>query len=454
MEPQNENLNAPLAQQPAPQNFFERNKSLLAIGLFVLILLVISGVYFLRAQPLTTKQFSDPELGISFSYPKNWGGVKKETTSWEKEIKDGNYVYVNSSFDLIHSISFTNNSSVVLKVNALAEPDLFMTGYGEYETAAEVRDNPREQICKSYLRRDRSTGKGTDSSLTSIYGYGVCTDDQIAFVEAEKRSDTKINLTKIYVIKLENPYYPFLEIQVVLPALDSTKDDRCSHCMSKDDKTRSELAFDNFETDELNLKIKNLLSTLKINVVSQTEASQTLENYFKEKTSYTNKELGISFDYPKILPAPQYDPNTQRLQIEDYPVLELSTRADVEAAERRVMDYDGGPPIIIEMTPQEYDMQKQLFETAEIGPVNNCKDYCEVVKIGNNKFLMVFNEGHPPYGQTSKKYIAYKNNLRYEFNSFFSQTITTANLKDFEAAEKKSLMTKVLKDMLISLNFQ
>ncbi|MEK6847387.1 MAG: hypothetical protein AABY16_04445, partial [Nanoarchaeota archaeon] len=48
MEPQNENPNTPLAQQPPPQNFFEKNKPLTIAGFVVLVILVIGGFYFLN----------------------------------------------------------------------------------------------------------------------------------------------------------------------------------------------------------------------------------------------------------------------------------------------------------------------------------------------------------------------------------------------------------------------
>ena len=113
MESQNENLNTPLAQQPSPQNFFEKNKLLIITGFVALVILVIGSFYFLnqnQPQPIneTTTQtplvqsgnFRDDELGVSFQIPESWGSATVKNDF--------------SSTQIIREVTFSNQPNVKL----------------------------------------------------------------------------------------------------------------------------------------------------------------------------------------------------------------------------------------------------------------------------------------------------------------------------------------------------
>lgn len=481
-KPEEQNLGV----NPTPE---PKNKLTVLGSAAVIVLVLAAGLYFFLAknnqapsnstqntptpQIGAIKQFSDTELGVSFSYPQVWGDIQKITTPHIRS----------TPFDLDHKFNFAANPSVTISVNYLGEPEKFRE-HADYEKALAEKKNPRASFCTENLEylapSDNQNPSQPHSSFrqNSIYSYGACDEKLTSFITARKVSDpsglvdldkqgsSKIEISKTYVIESGNQLYSALKIVVNLPNLNSS--DYCEvpwgigggpsklksfHCITYPDKEAIESAIKDFQNSELNKETTQMINSIFVKSIAKQDADNFIANYFKTKSSYSNDKLGIKFDYPSILPTPILGQNEKSITIEGFEIVEVLSRQDAVDIEKSAADCDGmcfGPSI----TASEWDLHLDIL-TKKLIDKEKCKDCISITTIGNNKFLMLFQAGAGYSGHPGKRYITYQKGKRCEFNGFQNSfTLGTGfTLAEFDKMSEESGMQKVIKDIIAGVVF-
>jgi len=418
------------------------------------------------------KQFNDAELGVSFSFPKTWGDVQKSTTAHISSVP----------FDLQHQFNFSQNSSIIAEVNYLGEPDVFRQ-HADYDKALKEKNDPTEEFCKPNLEYsspyDDSNPVGSNqphrphSSFrqNGTYDYGVCKDEIISFVKAVKENG-KIKVSKTYVIMTGNQSYSPLEISYKIE-LDSNDywdggatfymgaqfegtprtEYKNFNTITYEDKDLIDNAIKSFQNSELNKELEQLVNSLSVKIVSEQDANNFIENYFKPKSQYSSDKIGVKFEYPSILPEPVLGKDEKSISIDGFELIKVILRQGAVAEEKSAAECEGmcfGPSI----TADQWDLHFDIL-TKGIIDKEKCKDCESIVTIGNNKFLVLFQGGAGYSGHPGKRYIIYQKGKRYEFNGFQNSfTLSTGfTLSEFDKMSDKSIMQKTVKNIIGSVSF-
>src|SRR3989344_501587 len=447
MEIKAEEQNLGVNPTPTPE---PKNKLAIFGSVAVIILVLATGLYFFLTKnnqaPVNSiqntptpqigaiKQFGDAELGVSFSFPQTWGEIKKITTPHIRS----------TPFDLDHNFNFGANSSVMVNVNYLGEPEIFRQHYN-YEVALKEKANPRGSFCGNNLEyeapSDNQNPNQPHSSFrqNAIYAYGTCDEKTISYITARKISDpaglvdlnkqgsSKIEISKTYIIESGNQFYSSLKITVKLPDLNSS--DYCEvkwgigdgpdklksfSCVTYPDKEAIERAVNDFKNTALNQEVTQLINSISVKSITKQDADNFVANYFKTKSSYSNDKLSIKFDYPSILPTPILGQNEKSVTIEGFEIGEALSRQDAVGIEKSAAECEGmcfGPFI----TASEWDLHLDIL-TKNLIDKEKCKGCVSITTIGNNKFLVLFQAGAGYSGHPGKRYITYQKGKRYEFN--------------------------------------
>lgn len=471
----------------APKN--QKNKWIIWGIITIIVLIIGFGFYVFvnrnRISPTSNtqntnsfqanniKQFNDAELDIAFSFPKTWGNVQRSTTA-----------HINSvPFDLQHQFNFNQNSSVIAEANYLGEPDVFKQ-HADYDKALKEKNNPTEEFCKANLEygspSDSQNPNQPHSSFrqNGIYDYGVCDNKTIYFIKAQKKGNpskyltldkqgsAKIEISKTYVIKTGNPAYSPLEITVKLPELASNdyaevqwgigggpEKLKSYNYITYPDKEAIDNAVKNFESSDLNRELEQLVNSFSVKTVSEQDADNFIENYFRAKSQFSNDKLGVKFEYPSILPEPVLGQDEKSISIDGFGVIEVISRQNAVAIEKSAAECEGmcfGPSI----TANEWDLHLNILTKGVIDK-EKCKDCESIATIGNNNFLVLFQGGAGYSGHPGKRYITYQKGKRYEFNGFQNSfTLGTGfSLAEFDKMSDESVMQKIVKDIIVSVSF-
>jgi hypothetical protein len=469
-----------------PDNFENKKRKWIILGVASIVLLILIGFSFYlfenknlhsisiqntnRFQADNTQQFNDGELGVTFYFPPNWGDVQKSTTA-----------HVESSpFDIQHQFNFSQNSSVIITANYLGEPDVFRQ-HAYYDKASKEKNNLAGEFCKANLEHEES-GDNQDPNQphssfrqNGIYDYGVCNNKTIYFIKAQKvgnpsglltlnkQGNAKIKISKTYVIETGNLTYSPLEITVNLLELSSndyaefqwagTEKRKSYSFITYPDKEAIDNAVKNFQNNELNKEVEQLVNSLSAKAVLVQDANNFIESYFKPKSPYSNDKMGIKFDYPSILPEPVLSKDEKSIYLDRFELVKVISRQDAVDIEKAATECTGmcfGSSI----TADEWDSNLAIL-TKGIIDKEKCRDCESIETVGNNKFLVLF-WGKSGYGgHPGKRYISYQNGKRYEFNGFQNGFMlgTSFSLSEFNKMSDESIMQNVVKNIIGSVGF-
>lgn len=475
-----------------------KNKLVVLVSIAVIVLVLAISLYFFlqknnlvsvnyrqntsSSQIETIKQFSDTELGVSFSYPQTWGDIQKIITAHIKS----------EPFDLIHEFNFSQNPFVTISVNYIGEPNLFRQ-HDDYSTSILERTDPRGVFCKSELETGYDVPKNKNPGQLhspfrrfGFHSFGVCDEKIISFITVNKVSDSgksvnldrqgslKIEMSKTYVVEVGNQSYSPLKIAFKLPNLISN--DYCDHdydssdkppgsiknfkCITYQDKEKIDRTLNDFNNGELNKEIIQFINSIFVESVAKQEAENFVENYFKTKSIYLNDNLGIKFSYPSILPVPILtQKNGTYITIDGFNIMEATSRQDATEEEKSAETASNSNECVHcfynpSVTTSEWDLHLDMLTKNTIDK-EKCEDCISITTIGSNKFLVTFQSGVGYTGYAGKRYITYQKGKRYVFNGFPKSTTLSIgfDLTELDKLGQESAMQKVIMDIIASVQF-
>lgn len=494
MEPQNENLGAPIAQQPSPQNFFEKNKLLLIVGLVVLILLAIGGIYLVNNKPtpqsstvpvnetanqthqtqLQSGNFRDDELGISFQIPESWGNATVKNDF--------------SSTQILREISFSNQPNV--KLVSFTEHRLYPANFQKEGILSGTDIKASCEAQKEYLAggEEPKTSNGQDIfKQNGAYNFGNCDTNPTFLNISQKKSSqdggwiplndprpniiSPIELSRSYTWDLQNNIYGALTLKADVPDIQSDGfcitqfyyggndyrlSKKLSGCINHKEKGLIEATFRDFDSVQLAKEVNSLVSSLQ--TYSADKATSIYDNYFKDKAVFRDTGLGISFSYPSVFGQPKYDVNTRVLKFpndeNDVLRVEVNTLADIVQAEKEVEACEGS--CLVPLTSQErWKKEKDMLAQGSLGQFQ-CSfggQYCEIANVGNTKMLVRYYGQWPRTEGIRKEYTFYIDDKRFDLltNSY---GVFTSDLAEYRKVENTDFTLKLVREILESIRVE
>lgn len=423
------------------------------------------------AERVAARLYTDDELGISFAVPERWGTPRSSTRySFTQAIKE--YTFPGESSVRLYAISEHYESLPWLQ-------DAGLYAVGDPHVACEafqrIRRRPGEE-------EERSSGGEDIFRPGGAYAFGNCTKYPPRINVAVKSSDAEkqtwipveegdrpgstIGLSHSIFFRTVNPVFKAVTLKATLPDIETDGvclkregiDSRESRmfksyrCLNYAERNTIDEAFAAFGASRLADEMKTVAGTFAFR--SSAGSDREFARRFESFVPYVSDELGLRFEYPAILPAPDYDAETREIAFSGATdrefVVRVTTKEDAVADERRSDACETCLRPLVD--PELWRREKEIAETSPLGPVKcpatrsllgSYGRACEVQTLNGMRTLVRYYSGHTTGGKIEKNYVLYPSANRRLDLLIRSDSAAVADVGEFKELEAEDLTLTV-----------
>lgn len=461
------------------------NKNFLFLSVIILVILGVMAVFYsfnnsnrnFFFKPKNSK-FQDPELGVAFQYPRQWGKASvKETFSLTQILRE---------------ISFSNEEQVRF---ISSTPYYLYPAWFEDEQHVFLGDDPRifceEQLVAINYPVERNQENKNLFRLNGKYAVGDCQKEPpTIFLAQKKYKDGSINndapnnmdkpMSKIDVSEhsfwaLDNSVYPSLTLIVNISSFQtdsvctlidprSNEESKNAECLSYQDKEGIDKIFQDYNLSNFASQIKEL--TRSVTIESVPNVQERYESKFSAISYFDDAETGLYLEYPSVFGSLIYQEDKQEFIFfndKEEPKsfrLRKTKRDDAILGVQKTEECETmcQPPLIDELI---WDSDYELLKTQSKGVVNcpasdksligSYSLSCMIVDNGSLKKLIRYYT-LTETGEIAKEYVLYTGNTRFDF-LLRSDSLISDDLSIFREKEKDDFNFKILENMSDFIGF-